>query len=119
MAPAPSPTPPVCARLNRCVGDYLVGLTVPAGYISMMPINVTTTVTSSVTSQVRYGIQGLGALVAFKFEDRNGNGVQNAGEPPLDGVTINFTGVLTSGAGSTANGGSRNLARHPRGAIQC
>ncbi|MCB0042013.1 MAG: hypothetical protein KDE23_20155, partial [Caldilinea sp.] len=89
---------------NRCVGDYTVNLTVPAGYTPTMPIAVSATVTSSVTSQVRYGIQGLGTLVALKFEDRNGNGVRDAGEPTLDGVTMNYTGVLSAGTGTTAGG---------------
>ena len=89
---------------NRCVGAYTVNLTVPAGYTPTMPIAVSATVTSSVTSQVRYGIQGLGTLVALKFEDRNGNGVRDAGEPTLDGVTMNYTGVLSGGTGTTAGG---------------
>ena len=56
------------------------------------------------TSRVVFGIQGRGTLVAAKFEDRNGNGDQNPGEGPLDGVTMNYTGSLSSGAGLTAGG---------------
>jgi hypothetical protein len=32
-------------------------------------------------------------LVAAKFEDRNGNGVQDPGEGPLDGVTMSYAGA--------------------------
>ncbi len=90
--------------LNRCVGAYTVTLTTPAGYVATTPVDVGATVTSSVTSRVIFGIQGRGVLVAAKFEDRNGNGVQDAGEGPLDGVTMNYTGTLGSGAGVTADG---------------
>jgi YVTN family beta-propeller protein len=90
--------------LNRCVGDYTVNLTTPVGYAATTPVSVSATVTSSVTSRVVFGIQGRGVLVAAKFEDRNGNGVQDPGEGPLDGVTMTYAGALGDGAGVTAGG---------------
>ena len=89
---------------DRCVGAYAVNLSVPAGYAATTPTGVSRTVTSSVTSRVDYGIQGRGTLVAAKFEDRNGNGLQDTGEGALDGVTMTYTGTLSGGAGQTAAG---------------
>ena len=75
---------------NRCVGSYNVLLTVPANYAATTPITVAATVTSSVTSRVSFGIQGQGTLVARTFEDLDGNGVWDAGEPPLSGVPVSW-----------------------------
>ncbi len=75
---------------DRCVGDYDVQITVPPNYVATTPITVTATVTSSVTSRVSFGIQGQGALVARTFEDLDGNGFWDAGEPPLAGVPVSW-----------------------------
>ncbi len=64
------------------------------------------------TSRVSFGIQGRGTLVARVFEDLDGNGVWDAGEPPLGGVPVDWlnefgesdfdvtdaTGIIWSGA---------------------
>ena len=89
---------------DRCVGDHIVNLSVPGGYTPTTPSTLSVTVISSVTSPARYGIQGIGTLVALKFEDRNGNGVRDAGEPTLDGVTMTYTGVLSGGSDITVGG---------------
>lgn len=89
---------------ERCVGDYTVSLTIPVGYTPTMPTTISATITSSVTSQIRYGIQGIGTLVALKFEDRNGNGARDSGELALDGINMIYTGALSSGTGATVGG---------------
>jgi YVTN family beta-propeller protein len=86
---------------DRCVGTWTVTETVPSGYSATLPVVATTTVTSSITSTVTFANWITpGALEVVKFNDRNGNGVQDPGEPPLD-VTIDASapcGQSVSGA---------------------
>jgi DNA-binding beta-propeller fold protein YncE len=91
---------------NRCVGAYTVGLTVPVGYAATTPISVSAPITSSVTTTVTFGIQGRGSLVGCKYEDRNGNGQPDAGEPAVGGVQMAYQGPLdnTGSAKTDANG---------------
>ena len=67
---------------NRCVGAYSVALTVPPATQLRRP-HRRRPPSPQATTRVSFGIQGRGTLVAFKFEDRNRNGVRDAGEPPL------------------------------------
>lgn len=77
---------------NRCVGSYRVQLTVPPNYGATTATTVTAAVASNATTRVSFGIQGLGELRAFKFEDHDRNGVRDPGEGPLAGVGMAFTG---------------------------
>lgn len=84
---------------DRCVGQYTVDLTVPAGYVATTPASLTATVTSNTTASVAFGIRGQGGLRVCKFGDRNGNGVEDANEPRLSGVTVFYR----SQAGATGS----------------
>lgn len=87
---------------DRCVGDYIVEILVPPGYVATSDFAVIATITAGATTRVSFGIQGQGALVAYKFEDRNRNGVQDAGEGPLQGITMNYAGPQgATGTGQT------------------
>ena len=75
---------------DLCVGTWTVTETVPSAYLATRPTVVESDVHSGLTTTVTFGNWPIpGTLEVFKFEDRNGNGVQDAGEPPLAGVTIN------------------------------
>lgn len=88
---------------NRCVGDYIVEITVPPGYVATSDFAVIATVTAGATTRVSFGIQGQGALVAYKFEDRNRNGVKDTSEGPLQGITMNYVGPQgATGTGQTS-----------------
>jgi hypothetical protein len=73
-----------------CIGSWTVTETVPSNFRATTPAVVTTTVTSGVTSTVLFGNQGLGDLIVFKFEDKNGNGVQDPDEPAWSGVDVDY-----------------------------
>lgn len=101
---------------DRCVGPYTVTLTVPAGYTPTTPSSVTTTVASNQTASVIFGIRGIGSLRVCKFEDRDGNGQQGAGEPAVPGVAVSFTGPgNSSGSGVTGNNGCFTWPQVPAG----
>lgn len=54
--------------------------------------------TSKETHEVVYGNVGLGEVTACKFYDRNGNGREDAGEPPVAGWRFRLTGTAVTGA---------------------
>src|SRR5439155_9084517 len=65
-------------------------------------------------NQVNFGLFAPGSISGTKFEDRNSNGIQDAGEPGFGGFTIfidrNGNGMLDTGEPSTvtaANGSYR------------
>ncbi len=91
---------------HRCVGEWTITETVPSNFRATTPIVVNTSVTSGVTSTVSFGNQGLGKLTVIKFEDKNGNGVQDSGEPPWPGVSMTYTNEYGDVASCTtdANG---------------
>ncbi|HBY98511.1 MAG TPA: hypothetical protein DEP84_31970, partial [Chloroflexi bacterium] len=70
--------------------EYTVSETVPAGYCATTPASFQALVQANKTTEVAFGNRG-GDLEVFKFDDRNGNGVQDQNEPPLAGVTITAT----------------------------
>ncbi|WP_287904492.1 SdrD B-like domain-containing protein [Chloroflexus sp.] len=60
------------------------------------------TLVSGQTDRTRdAGLFGVASIGNFVWEDVNGNGVQDAGEPGIDGVTVTLNG--TTGAGVTVN----------------
>lgn len=92
--------------LERCVGEHVVWLDVPAGYIPTTPDTVTTTIASNVVSHVEFGIQGQGGLAACKFNDRNGNGQRDPGDDPVAGIELTYHNDLGgSGSGETGQNG--------------
>ena len=73
---------------DLCVGTWTITETEPANYRLTTPGVQTVVVTSNVTSTVIFGNQGLGNLAVVKFEDINGNGVQDPGEGFWSGVNV-------------------------------
>ena len=74
----------------------VVDATVPAGHVLTTandPQNVTAAVGSTVAG-TDIGYQPRGTLTKHVYQDTNGNGVQDGGEPDLVGVTVNVTDSL-------------------------
>jgi hypothetical protein len=71
------------------LGDYQVRETDPNGYISVTPNQVTVSLTTpGQVEEVDFGDQGVGTIQGTVFDDRNGDGTQDGGEPGIGGVTI-------------------------------
>lgn len=91
---------------DRCVGGYIVELTLPPHYTATTAPIVAVTVATGATSHVRFGIQGQGTLTARVFEDLDSNGVWNAGEPPLAGAPVSWVNQYgATGADVTGSAG--------------
>ncbi|MEP7345470.1 MAG: SdrD B-like domain-containing protein, partial [Gemmatimonadaceae bacterium] len=99
-------------------GNYTVSVATPNGFIptpSMQgvdplkdsngsPASVSLATNTSVDLSVDIGFtQGNGAIGDFVWEDTNGNGVQDAGEPGLAGVSVALSGA---GTGTTTTDGT-------------
>jgi protocatechuate 3,4-dioxygenase beta subunit len=80
-------------------GTYTVVDPVPSGFIVTTSSTVTVTVTSTTTiiTNANFGIRGRYAISGMKFNDLNGNGVKDAGEPGISGWGIVLTGTTWFG----------------------
>ena len=98
---------------NLAPGDYLVVETDLAGYVSTTPNSVTATVIAGGSDTVNFGDYRLlntavSTIRGIVFNDVNGNGIQDPGEAPLNGVTIelrNSAGTVIANTTSGASGG--------------
>lgn len=78
------------------LGVYTLTETVPAGFVQTAPpapgtIGVTLTESSRNSTGNTFGNRQAGGVSGTKFDDTNGNGVRDSGEPGLAGVTIRLT----------------------------
>ena len=98
---------------NLAPGDYRVVEIDLSGYVSTTPNRVSATVTAGSSATVNFGDYRLPSSILSSingvvFNDVNGNGVQDAGEPSLSGVTVqlrNSSGAVISTATTNATGG--------------
>lgn len=90
---------------NVAPGSHTVNVTIPAGYMAGGETSRTVTVVSGSTTEVNFSLLAQGTIAGVVFEDRNGNGILDAGEPGIAGVTVN----RSSGSSTTtdANGAYR------------
>ena len=113
---------------NLLDGDYTVEIdatTLPGGVIQTFDLDglgtpnaaTATIVGGAMRDDVDFGYQGQGAIGDRVWRDDNGDGVQDAGEPGIDGVTItlrdgdgNVVGTTT-----TAGDGGYGFANLPAG----
>ncbi|MDQ2692543.1 MAG: sortase, partial [Chloroflexota bacterium] len=105
---------------NLPPGNYLVREIDPAGYVSTTANDVTTSLIAGGSSTVNFGDYRLSnssvsSIAGIVFDDANANGVQDSGEAPLSGVTIqlrNNSGAVVATTTTTAAGayGFTNLA---------
>ena len=91
------------------IGDYQLTETVPPGYRATLPVSQPATVNIDATTYVTFANQQLGNLRVFKYEDSDGDGQRDAGENPVQGITVTVrfpSGTtetkLTAADGSTA-----------------
>jgi protocatechuate 3,4-dioxygenase beta subunit len=88
-------------------GEYLVTEEYVAGWMQSVVFyngisqgtvqSVTVTVTTGDNQEVVYGNFMPGKISGYKYEDVDGDGVYDAGEPGAEGVTIEINGVTTLG----------------------
>ena len=84
-----------------------------AGYVSTTPNSVSTTVNTGGSATVNFGDyrlsnSTLSSITGTVFNDANGNGIQDAGEAALSGVTIelrNNAGTVIATTTTNASGG--------------
>jgi uncharacterized repeat protein (TIGR01451 family) len=74
----------VCVQVPA-PGTYVVSEVVQTGWTPTTPNPQTVTVQPGQTVNVAFGNQGRAEICVFKFNDLNGNGTQDSGEPPLPG----------------------------------
>lgn len=101
---------------NFCTGRYIITVTLPNGYVNTIttgtsadPNNETPNDNNGVavynTNEIRtnsinlianniridFGLRGTGSIGDFVWHDINGNGIQDTGEPGIQGVTVTLT----------------------------
>jgi serine-aspartate repeat-containing protein C/D/E len=85
-------------------GNFTLTETVPAGFVQTAPPppgtnSGTINFAQRTSSGHLFGNRAVGGMISgVKFNDVNGNGVRDAGEPGLSGVTITRTASTTPGA---------------------
>jgi rRNA maturation protein Nop10 len=91
-------------------GSYVLTEIVPTGFTQTLPASggIPVTLASGGTSinNVFGNFRGIltGTISGLKFEDRNGNGVRDTGEPVISGVTITLSGVPARTVVTAADG---------------
>ncbi|MGD9100577.1 MAG: SdrD B-like domain-containing protein, partial [Anaerolineae bacterium] len=79
-------------------GPYFVRETDPDGYSSTTPNEVSISVGAGGAETANFGDQAQGTVSGAVFDDLNGNGVQDPGEPGLGGVVVS---LIDPDAGTT------------------
>jgi uncharacterized repeat protein (TIGR01451 family) len=75
-------------------GTYTVRESDPAGYFSSTDNTVPVSIDSGGSASANFGdMQNIIIIRGTVYDDRNGNGIQNSGEPGLPGVTVSLTDV--------------------------
>ncbi|GEM_PF-2182310 len=105
-----------------CPGSYKVEVITPNGYVPTIvnapgsttandsnpnPSTVTLPEDNSTDTTIDFGFQPRNAAIGdFVWKDLNGNGIQDAGEPGIPGVTVNISGPggFTASTTTDANG---------------
>ncbi|MDY6794788.1 MAG: SdrD B-like domain-containing protein [Actinomycetota bacterium] len=82
---------------NLMPGDYIVAETVPEGYYATRPISVDVVVGPAESINVVFANALYASLSGHKWQDNNGSGTYDTGEPPVEGVTITLYGESLSG----------------------
>ncbi|MCB0051224.1 MAG: hypothetical protein KDE24_16950, partial [Caldilinea sp.] len=76
-------------------GSYDVSIAVPAGYVPSGPTSSTVNVAIGGSVQANFALQVQGVL-GVVFDDLNGNGRQDGGEPGIGGVSIALEDTSTA-----------------------
>jgi protocatechuate 3,4-dioxygenase beta subunit len=84
-------------------GPYTLAIALPAGYNAVTPLARAIDLPAGGSAQVDFALQAQGIVQGVVFEDRNGNGSPDSGDPGIGGVTVTLSGV---GAVTTAADGT-------------
>jgi hypothetical protein len=69
---------------------------VPTGYTASGTTSRTVNVGSGGAAQANFALQAQGGIQGVVFDDLNGNGSQDAGEPGVGGVVLSRSGGITT-----------------------
>jgi protocatechuate 3,4-dioxygenase beta subunit len=89
---------------NVITGTYSVIETDPPGYVSSTPNNRSISIAPGGSASVEFGDQAQGSIGGIVFDDRNGNGRQDADEVGLGGILITLSGGSTLTMTTSGNG---------------
>jgi hypothetical protein len=84
-------------------GTYDVATALPTGFARTTPGTVPVVVTAGGGAVANFGFQRMGSLNGVVFNDVNGNGVKDPGEPGIGGLTITTSGkwgITTTSSGA-------------------
>jgi serine-aspartate repeat-containing protein C/D/E len=101
---------------NVAFGSYFVSETVPAGFVRTFPLPpgilvATVDFSHQAVSGLLFGNQQIGGSISgSKFNDLNGNGVRDTGEPGVSGVTIQVRNSAGQLAGTTQTDAAGNFS---------
>lgn len=99
-------------------GNYTVSFSTPPGTAPTTAVDVPIALTRDANrAVVDVGYRPGGAITGVTWDDKNGNGVRDDGEPPLAGVEVTITDSSgnTVGKETTGSDGSYNLTGLPVG----
>ncbi len=94
--------------VNVPAGAYTVRETDPAGYVSTTANSVPVNMAAGGSATANFGDQPVGSLGGVVFNDLNGNGTQEAGEPGIGGVfltVLDSAGTVITTTTTVGNGG--------------
>ncbi|MBU6349192.1 MAG: hypothetical protein KGS73_03440, partial [Chloroflexi bacterium] len=84
-------------------GSYTVAVALPTGYTASGATSRTVNVGSGGAAQANFALQAQGGIQGVVFDDLNGNGSQDTGEPGVGGVTVSRTGGVAVTTGSNGS----------------
>ncbi len=106
---------------NLPAGNYTVTVNPPAGFAATpstqgsdttkdsngSPANVTLSTPNSTNLTVDFGFSEIpaGSIGDFVWKDLNGNGIQDAGEPGIGGITVTLSGPVMATTTTNGSGG--------------
>lgn len=98
------------------VGAYTVIETDPPGFTSSTLNNEEVSVAAGGSAAASFGDQQVGTIRGLVFDDLNGNGLYEAGEPGLAAITVSLSGHGVNTATQTTGDGSYQFAGLAAGA---
>ncbi len=100
---------------NVAEGNYVVASSIPGGYARTTAGSVPIVIAPNSSANVDFGFQGRGTVSGMVFNDRNGNGVRDAGEPGIGGVVVTLTSGNTLITTTTSGDGQYSFENRPEG----
>ncbi len=73
-------------------GQYLISEAVPSGYYATRPISLEVEVEPGATVSAIFTNAPYASVSGYKWQDNDGDGAHDPGEPPVGGITVVLTG---------------------------